>query len=775
MPDPCIGQCPECLGWGMLHGRFCSACGTWRVRYPATATCARCHHDSHLNPETLCRGCLLALRAEADADWFVDPQIARPRQLTLILAGIGTPKRFGVAQRLRKPSLRKAIQPRGRAEWRRRSGPEREHDDPRICPPTSPGQLMLLFPRRKLRLRMARRILRRGLDGYEQARPFVHAYANAHRYSKPWVHQCELMIRLALAVRDADGRTLVATESLDDLQHYSSHIRVILQRAGLLDLTATARTATACAPARRPTPSGRACVDCLAWFPSATAARCRSCRKWRRQKSRAVAMCTRCRRDRLPLSDDGRARCRACTLHVAALDDLTGPDDGCIQLWLGILRQGAAQVKRQPQPPTTTPAPAVRPVSPHLVDPDQGQLFATGRDWSAVAHLHGDDLPGLTPAAQLLVDALSERARIQCWSEMPTHKALRTLTMLARWMGTEAPIPESDIVALVVANPSRFSARRTVQFLEERGHLIPDPDLRRDVHQHAIATMLARLPETFATELTVWVDVERGHGHRRRRRTRSFRSIRRYLDDIMPILETWVAQVTSLREITTDDITSAIATRKGNHARSAHIELRNLFRALRHERVIFRDPTRGLIFPGTITLPDPVPSDRLRGLLDRTNNPLARFAVALVGIHALRGNDLRGLQLNDLDLARGRLLVRRPGRIHTVWLDTLTHHLAGQWLAERHRRWPATTNPHLLINQQTAFHAQHPPITMSVPHKAFAAHGLTMDQVRQDRILNEAHHHADPLHLIRLFGISDETAMRYLTAAHPERTSQLPR
>lgn len=37
------------------------------------------------------------------------------------------------------------------------------------------------------------------------------------------------------------------------------------------------------------------------------------------------------------------------------------------------------------------------------------------------------------------------------------------------------------------------------QFLEERGRLIPDPDRHRDVHEHASATPLARLPETFAT------------------------------------------------------------------------------------------------------------------------------------------------------------------------------------------------------------------------------------------------------------------------------------
>ncbi|MGW7195638.1 hypothetical protein [Streptomyces chryseus] len=37
-----------------------------------------------------------------------------------------------------------------------------------------------------------------------------------------------------------------------------------------------------------------------------------------------------------------------------------------------------------------------------------------------------------------------------------------------------------------------------------------------------------------------------------------------------------------------------------------------------------------------------------------------------------------------------------------------------------------------------------------------------------DRILNEGAEGADPLRLMRLFGITEQSAMRYITAAHPE-------
>ncbi|GAA2346092.1 hypothetical protein [Streptomyces violaceusniger] len=53
--------------------------------------------------------------------------------------------------------------------------------------------------------------------------------------------------------------------------------------------------------------------------------------------------------------------------------------------------------------------------------------------------------------------------------------------------------------------------------------------------------------------------------------------------------------------------------------------------------------------------------------------------------------------------------------------------------------------------------------------------GLTLSGLRQDRILDEAAESADPLRLMRLFGITEQTAMRYVTAAHPERTAKLPK
>lgn len=65
---------------------------------------------------------------------------------------------------------------------------------------------------------------------------------------------------------------------------------------------------------------------------------------------------------------------------------------------------------------------------------------------------------------------------------------------------------------------------------------------------------------------------------------RSYRSIARYWHVLDPILNGWLVDgIESLREITQDDVKRAIATRKGTPARSIHIVLRNVFRALRQE------------------------------------------------------------------------------------------------------------------------------------------------------------------------------------------------
>ncbi|MEV6251064.1 hypothetical protein AB0M38_33585 [Streptomyces sp. NPDC051742] len=60
-------------------------------------------------------------------------------------------------------------------------------------------------------------------------------------------------------------------------------------------------------------------------------------------------------------------------------------------------------------------------------------------------------------------------------------------------------------------------------------------------------------------------------------------------------------------------------------------------------------------------------------------------------------------------------------------------------------------------------------------HRRTLPKNVTLVGLRQDRMLYEAFATGDPLKLMRLFGITAQTAMRYVGAACPERTAKLPR
>jgi hypothetical protein len=469
----------------------------------------------------------------------------------------------------------------------------------------------------------------------------------------------------------------------------------------------------------------------------------------------------------VPLLDD---RCRACCLHIAHHGSETQAQKWT-QLWFGgdlaprlAIRSGTLGYAA-PHHKARQQAAAIRPpeppVSPHLVNPAQATLFDARRNWSCVTVGQLDHLPSLTPTAQALLDEFGHHAKRQGWDEQVRRLATRSLRILLAWVGADAPIHEADIRSLPADRPGT-SARRILQFLAQRGLVIPDPARGVDVHERAVEQRIQALPAVIAVELRRWVLVLRGAG-RRTHPAMPFETIRKYLGYLHPVLTEWAGRVTSLREITNDDIRHALASRPGSPGRDLLSALRSLFQALKQERMIFRDPTRGITLPQIERLPVPIPTDRLRGLVDRADGTMAKLVVALIAIHGLGRRETRHVHLADLDLSRGRLSVRRDLR-HTVCLDELTHILAGDWLRDRHQRWPRTANPYLLVSQQTVADARLPPVSTMVINDIFRPLGLSPSKLRQDRILDEARHTADPVHLMRVFGIAAETAMKYIYA-----------
>ncbi|MVO90250.1 hypothetical protein GPA10_37245 [Streptomyces sp. p1417] len=408
---------------------------------------------------------------------------------------------------------------------------------------------------------------------------------------------------------------------------------------------------------------------------------------------------------------------------------------------------------------------AARSVSAHLTDPGQLELFDTpARDWTG---LDEAELPALTEQAAAVLDDFTAYIRRRGWKIGQLGASIRTLRILAAYLGIAAPIRETDIRAVAGLSHNHQGAR-VINYLRRRGLLISDEPV--DTYVAKARSIADRLPATFSEPVHVWIDVLVGQGSKPSQPLGA-ETIQRYTRYVAPVLLDWANDgLGGPREVTREHIEAAIEPLRGSTARGVHVGLRSMFRALRRERLIFRDPARTVELAIARRLPRPLPSDRLTGLLNPITDARGRLIVSLVAVHALFPRAITQLLLEDLDRARGQQRVRRVGRPdHVIYLDDLTMELATAWIAERYRRWPDCANPYLIVSRETAIDDLHRPASSDVIGQPFRTVGLRASELRQDRIFDEARHTADPVHLMRVFGLSDVTAMKYVAAAHPDK------
>ncbi|MCL3999152.1 hypothetical protein M4438_37665, partial [Streptomyces lavenduligriseus] len=358
--------------------------------------------------------------------------------------------------------------------------------------------------------------------------------------------------------------------------------------------------------------------------------------------------------------------------------------------------------------------------------------------------------------------------RSRGWSTYSFSGSVRTLRLITGHLGAAAPVHEADVRALASLHPN-LHGHRLIQFLRSRGLLIPLPDTTHTLIAHARRTADA-LPGDFAPAAHRWIDVLQGQGSKENWK-RSPKTIDNYLNAAAPVLTTWhTAGLKGPREITRADIEAALEPLTGHHAQRVHTALRSYFRALRRERLVFRDPARTVTLTAARRLPTTLASDRLTGILDLLPDTRSRLIVALVAVHALQPHQVSGLRLDDLDRSTARQRVRRPRRLdHVLYLDNLLMTLTTAWIRERHQRWPDSTNPHLIVSRQTAVDLTGPAVSAGLLRKPFRTIGLTAGALRTDRILDEARHTADPVRLMRLFGLANVTATKYVLTAHPDK------
>ncbi len=682
----------------------------------------------------------------------------RPRQLAFFLDCLRLPPAHPV---------RKTDQARLRARpptWFQRSGTAQVHDDLDLCPEQIASQLGLFAtPPRHFDRSHAFRLQGREIS---DLRLLVTALEEIARergvLSDSWLRETRPMAVLALAAREP-GERAVRAETLPDLPEMHPTIGQALARAGLL------------APKRpRVVPASRfekgSCAHCLAWGNDQRKI-CTLCWSWSR--NHGVGQCRRCCRT-LPLDQE---LCRFCRLVLAETStDLSGAAlVGGDQLWLGgpfalqlstanaepsTRSQGRHAAKRRQ---ARRVARLAQPLSMHLVDPAQGVLFdAAIRDWRRLTEA---DLPRLTDSAAALAADFNRYVTDRGWKIEDVRGSIRVLRILVAHLGADAPIREVDVRALA-ASSSNHQGARVIDYLRRQGLLVSDQAVDADLAR--ARSIAASLTPKFADMTSAWIDVLTGQGSRPSRTVSNAR-IYGYIQAVVPILRQWsAAGVGDLREITKDDIEAALQPLEGSAARSVHVGLRSLFRALKRERLIFRDPARKVILKISRRLPASLPTDQLRGLLDHIPDTRSRLIVALIAIHALRPGELRTLLLDDLDRSLGRLSVRRQGRPdHVVFLEEITLNLATAWVCERSRQWSRTTNPHLFVTRQTAASDHNPPLSDCAIRRPFSRLGLKPGQLREDRLLDEAKETADPVHLMRVFGVSSATAIRYVAAAHP--------
>ncbi|MGB8227544.1 MAG: hypothetical protein WCC47_03955 [Pseudonocardiaceae bacterium] len=268
-------------------------------------------------------------------------------------------------------------------------------------------------------------------------------------------------------------------------------------------------------------------------------------------------------------------------------------------------------------------------------------------------------------------------------------------------------------------------------------------------------------------ELQAWIDVLRHGGPRRRARPQT--TVRTRLACIHPFLAELATRYHSLRQVTPDDVTEWLDDRPRP---SDHLSaLRDVFRVLKKQRLVSANPT-SRIHRSRPNLPTPRPlSPHALQQIGQaaSTDPVLRLVVALIGVHALRPQQVRLLLLADIDLPNQRIHVDgSPRALDAFTVDAIKH-----YLAYRRRRWPHTSNPHLLVSSVSTH--DHAPVCGPWLCRLFHNLPATATQLRQDRILEEAlATGADPLHLAAMFGFAAETGLRYATAIAPQLTTPQP-
>jgi hypothetical protein len=509
------------------------------------------------------------------------------------------------------------------------------------------------------------------------------------------------------------------------------------------------------------------CAECLAWGLTYCQGVCLACYNFAARYRGQVARCGACQRE-LPLRDGYCRLCwcqarhdRAATATDARSAVVLAPHLAQVrhqQLFFAGMDNRRAAPKALPRrygekgrPLKPPPAAALWPGSGST----QLALFSAlpARDYSRVRF---DLRRGPAPASLWLARALHlayVTAEARGWQPATRRAVQRALvTLLAGHCDGEA-ISASAVHA--VAGRHSASTRIVTEILTTMGIVAED---RPALFRTWLDSKLDGLAAGLASEARRWAITLHDGGPRSQ--ARSPATARAYLRSVRPALLTWSAGYDHLREVTRNDVLGYIADLYGHERYSAVSALRSLFTWAKRTGVIFRNPaTRIRLGKRDLPVWQPLDAGHLADAVAAATTPPARLCVVLAAVHAARPGAIRALQLDDADLAARRLRLAGKDRP----MGELTRKVLHEWLEYRHRRWPHTANPHLLISKESALH--HGPVSTAY---LTSLRGLpaTLERLRIDCQLAEAIATGfDPLHLAEVFGISEHTAIRYAVNA----------
>ncbi len=489
------------------------------------------------------------------------------------------------------------------------------------------------------------------------------------------------------------------------------------------------------------------CIDCYGWGVTRTTSwLCEGCRGLRRRFP-VPAQCLSCRRT---IAVNAEGFCRLCwrqaamvRRHHKGVSVLEANRHGQQLFIVGLFHL-------QPAAPPTAPRRAEDPGRrAYPVTHRQLMLFDLPRDLSHGRHRQLPSPPDPDFTA-LLDQAAVGHATRHGWSKTRLTEAQQAIRVLLALQDTPGAAIQASEVARLGQIP--LSVQPVLDVLASAGML---HDNREPPVVAWFSRQAAGLPDQMAEELRTWFDVLRlGSTTYPRSRARAAVTIRLRISYAMPALRSWAAAGhESLREIARDHINQALPAQGSDRSLTAQA-LRGLFRLLKARRMVFVNPTTHIRVsaPETRT-PLPAEVAVLRQALT-SDDPARAVIAALTSFHALRNGQLRALLLSDV----------RDGRLHldgrTILLARPARDRVTSWLDYRAACWPDTTNPHLLVNTQTA--VRNGPVSHWWVNKTL---GLPVRAVREDRILHETiATQGDIRRLCDLFGLSVKGAARYATA-----------